>query len=597
MPIPEAFLEELRERLSLSDVVGRHVRLTRKGHEFLGLCPFHKEKTPSFTVNDTKGFYHCFGCQAHGSAFDFVMAIDGVGFRDAVERLAAQAGLAVPAETPAEAAQQQRRRSLHDLLEAAAAYYADALHSSDSEAARAYLKRRGVDAARIADFRLGYAPSRRAGLRNALGQEPGAEDDLIEAGLVIRPDDPAREPYDRFRDRLMFPISDARGRVVGFGGRLLGPGEPKYLNSPETPLFHKGRLLYGLDRAAAAARQAKTIIVVEGYMDVIGLAQAGYANVVAPLGTALTEEQLAALWRLVDEPILCFDPDAAGLRAAARAAERALPLLKPGKGLRFAILANDKNYDPGDIVRWDQTNKVLQRSLAEAAPLHLFLFRQEADGKRIHSPERRAALQRALDAHAQRIADRTMRAHYARVFRDMTWEKLRGYTQRYGRHAQSGLVNGIEEWQAEDGPVRVTTERTLLALVLAQPDLLAEVDEELGEIAFADPALDALRQEIVALACEAREIDPARPLAEMAADRGHAATIRAIGDDAFVKHASYLQSDTSLEAARRAWCSLVIGLTRSANRPARRSVDAKAFEAEWRALRAEIQADTEVEPD
>ncbi|MEK9724579.1 MAG: DNA primase, partial [Rhodospirillaceae bacterium] len=347
MAFSEQFLDELRGRVGLADVVGRRVKLTRKGREHSGLCPFHKEKTPSFTVNEEKGFYHCFGCQAHGSVFDFVMETEGLSFPEAVERLAVEAGMEVPRDTPEDRVRQKQRQTLFDVTEAAAVAFEKALRMPEGRVAREYLAGRGLDEATVTRFRLGFAPAGRTWLRTDMARANVEAGPLVAAGLLIQPD--SGEPYDRFRGRVMFPITDRRGRVIAFGGRILGDGEPKYLNSPETPLFHKGNNLYGLHLAGLAARQADRLIVTEGYMDVIALAQAGFAEAVAPLGTALTEDQIALLWKVVREPVLCFDGDAAGQRAATKAAGRALSQLKPGYGLRFAILPTGE--DPDSLVQ------------------------------------------------------------------------------------------------------------------------------------------------------------------------------------------------------------------------------------------------------
>src|SRR5512144_434819 len=390
MSLPESFLDELKARIGLAEVIGRTVKLARRGRQFLGLCPFHGEKTPSFHVYDDH--YHCFGCGAHGSVIDFVMQAEKVGFPEAVERLAVQAGMVLPSPSRDEAERERRRGSLYDVLEAAAVYYQKLLRMPEGKPALDYLRRRGVSEAAIERFRLGYAPEGRYAVKAALARQDFAEAAMIEAGLLVRPEDGQRGAYDRFRGRLMFPIADRRGRVVGFGGRMLGAGEPKYLNSPETPLFHKGRLLYNLANGSNAARESGTIVVVEGYMDVIGLSEAGWENVVAPLGTAITEDQLQALWRLAPEPILLFDSDAAGERAATRAAERALPLLKPGLGLRFANLATDAGEDPDAAAR-KYPRQLIHRTLMEAAPLSDFLVIFEARQRRLDNPEQVAALE------------------------------------------------------------------------------------------------------------------------------------------------------------------------------------------------------------
>ena len=316
MTFPPQFLDEIRTRVPLEGVIGKRVRLTRRGRELLGLCPFHKEKTPSFTVNEDKGFFHCFGCGEHGDVIGFVMRDEGLSFPEAVERLAGDAGLALPARDPRAEAREKQRLSLFEVVEAAAKWFEAELAGPRGAQARRYLEGRGVDEATRATFRLGYAPDSRTALRTRLEKDGVTQAMLLEAGLIIAPDD-GRAPYDRFRGRLIFPIWDRRGRVVAFGGRALGDGQPKYLNSPETPLFAKGSLLYGQHLAAPAARKAGQVIAVEGYMDAIALHQAGIAQAVAPLGTALTEQQLEGLWRLADDPVLCFDGDEAGKRAAA----------------------------------------------------------------------------------------------------------------------------------------------------------------------------------------------------------------------------------------------------------------------------------------
>ena len=336
MAIAPDFLDEIRARVGLGDVIARHVSLRRAGRELTGLCPFHNEKTPSFTVSEEKGFFHCFGCGAHGDVIGFVMRQEGLSFPEAVERLAGEAGLEVPKATPEEREAAKRAATLHDVMERACRFFEDELQGPRGVDARSYFARRGIDEETRARFRLGYAPDSKTGLRNAVMDGSHPEALLVEAGLLIRPDNGT--PYDRFRGRVIFPIADRRGRVIAFGGRLLGDGKPKYLNSPDTPLFSKGRVLYGMATAREAAHRNGRVIVTEGYTDVIALNRAGFAESVAPLGTALTESHLHALWRMAPEPVLCFDGDAAGKRAAYRAAERAVPLLEPGRSLQFVTL-------------------------------------------------------------------------------------------------------------------------------------------------------------------------------------------------------------------------------------------------------------------
>src|SRR5580704_8620102 len=413
MAFPPGFLDELRARLSLSDVVGRKVSLKRRsGSEHAGLCPFHNEKTPSFTVNDKKGFFHCFGCGVNGDAVGFVMKTEGLSFPESVEKLAREVGLPVPRATPAERERADRAATLQQVAEEAACWFQKQLRLPVGRQGLDYLRGRGLEEATIDDFRLGFAPDTRDGLLAALKREGVPIDKIVETGLAIQPED-NRDAYDRFRGRVIFPISDRRGRVIAFGGRVMGAGEPKYLNSPETPLFHKGANLYCLDRARVAATKDQPVIVAEGYMDVIALHGAGFTGAVAPLGTALTEGQLGELWKLADEPFLCFDGDNAGRRAAQRAAERALPLLRPGKSLRFVALPAGE--DPDSLIR-ARGPDAIRRVLELARPLADVLWELETDGKPADTPERRAAIRTELRKKADEIADPTVKSAYRQEF-------------------------------------------------------------------------------------------------------------------------------------------------------------------------------------
>jgi DNA primase len=426
MAFPPGFLDELRARLSLSDVVGRKVALKRRsGSEYAGLCPFHNEKTPSFTVNDKKGFYHCFGCGEHGDAVGFVMKTEGLSFPESVEKLAREVGLPVPRATPVERERAERVSTLQQVVEEAARWFQKQLRLPVGRQGLDYLRGRGLEDATIDDFRLGFAPDSRDGLLSALKREGVPIDKIVEAGLAIQPEDGRREPYDRFRGRVMFTINDRRGRAIAFGGRVMGAGEPKYLNSPETPLFHKGANLYCLDRARVAATKDQPVIVAEGYMDVIALHVAGFTGAVAPLGTALTEGQMGELWKLADEPFLCFDGDNAGRRAAQRAAHRALPMLRPGKSLRFVTLpAGD---DPDSLLR-AQGPEAIRRVLSLARPLVDLIWDMEMEGKAADTPERRASIQTALNERIGEIADPMVRGYYQSEIRtrlDRAWRAER----------------------------------------------------------------------------------------------------------------------------------------------------------------------------
>lgn len=500
MAFSPEFLDELRARAGLASVIGRRVRLTRKGREHLGLCPFHNEKTPSFTVNEEKGFYHCFGCGEHGSVIDFVMKADGLPFPEAVERLAADAGMEVPADSPEDRERRARNKSLYAVMEAAAARFEGSLRMPEGRAALAYLKARGLDDATIAAFRLGFAVDSRGGLKSALARQGMEPETLVAGGLLIQPDQ--GDPYDRFRGRVMFPIGDRRGKVIAFGGRLLGPGEPKYLNSPETPLFSKRRVLYGLAQAAPCAHKEGRVIVTEGYMDVIALHGAGIRCAVAPLGTALTEEQVALLWRLVPEPVLCFDGDEAGRRAMARAAERALPLLKPGFGLRFAELPADE--DPDSLIQGGG-REAMERVIEGARPLSEALWRMELGGRPVATPEARASMEERLKRHARRIEDPTVRAHFLSAFKDRLWKRFR-------RSAAGPAPSAVIE--AESGPRTVVgavnrREQVMLAVVLKHPEIFDDVGEALGAMELSGADNERLRQGMIDILNDSPGLDSA----------------------------------------------------------------------------------------
>jgi len=403
------FLEELRARLPASEVVGRRVKLKKAGREWKGLSPFQQEKTPSFFVNDQKQAWFDFSSGLNGNIFDFVMKTEGVSFPEAVERLASMAGVALPVATPDAARQEQRRRTLYDVMELAAKFFADTLASRNGAKARGYLADRAILPQTQLQFRLGYAPPDRFGLKEYLGAQGIPVEDMVEVGLLVTGEN-APVPFDRFRDRVMFPITDARGRVIAFGGRALEKDVPaKYLNSPETPLFHKGDNLYNLASARQAAHNGAQLIVVEGYVDVIAMVTSGFAGAVAPLGTALTENQLALLWKMADEPILCFDGDRAGQKAAYRAADIALPHLKPDKSLRFALLP--EGQDPDDLAR-SGGRGAIEEVISATRPLADVLWSREIEGGSFATPERRAGLEARIGELANTISDEVVRRYY-----------------------------------------------------------------------------------------------------------------------------------------------------------------------------------------
>ncbi|MGE0500037.1 MAG: DNA primase [Rhizobiaceae bacterium] len=419
MRFPPTFLDEIRDRVPISSVVGQRVTWDRKKTnaakgDWWACCPFHGEKSPSFHCEDRKGRYHCFGCGVSGDHFRFLTELDGLSFPEAVERMAGLAGVPMPARDEQAEKREKQRASLTDIMEMATAFFEDQLQASGGAKARAYLRERGLSVATQKSFRLGYAPDSRNALKEHLAAK-GVEKAQMEAGgLTVFEDVPVS--YDRFRDRIMFPIPDSRGKIIAFGGRALGSDAlAKYLNSPETELFHKGNVLYNFARARKAVRDQGTVIAVEGYMDVIALAQAGFENVVAPLGTALTENQMELLWRMTGEPVLCFDGDQAGLKAAWRAADLILPAVQPGRTARFALLPDGK--DPDDLVRQDGPD-AFGVVLKEARPLADLLWSRETAGGMFETPERRAELEKSLRELTARIRDESLRYHYAQAMRE-----------------------------------------------------------------------------------------------------------------------------------------------------------------------------------
>ncbi|WP_420141411.1 DNA primase [Sphingomonas sp.] len=487
-----AFIDELRNRTTLSTLIGRSVRLQKAGREFKACCPFHDEKSPSFYVNDEKGFYHCFGCGAHGDAIRFLTESRGLPFMDAVKELASAAGMDLPSPDPAARARAERASGLIGVTEAAAGWFRKQLDGIEGANARAYLDRRGIGAHARDTFGIGFAPDGRNRIAPALDGAKDAE--LVEAGLLIKPEDGGRA-YDRFRGRLMIPIRDARGRTIAFGGRILDAGEPKYLNSPDTPLFDKGRTLFNLDRAGPIARKSGRAIVVEGYLDVIALDQAGIGEAMAPLGTALTEAQMARLWSLVDAPILCFDGDAAGRKASLRAAHRALPILRPGKTLRFALLPPGK--DPDDLVRAGGA-EAFEAAIADPVPLDVLLYREARDADDMARPEARAGLRQTLNDLAASCGDRLVAEEYRRALTALFFEDF-GWKRDERRTIASAVLRAAVPHEPRR-ELRDAYVEAMLYGLSRRPALIAGHLDQIGAMPIGDEKLRRWRDALVTAA-------------------------------------------------------------------------------------------------
>ena len=528
MRVPPSFLEDIRGRVSISSVVGRKVAWDRRKSnpgkgDYWACCPFHGEKSPSFHVDDRKGRYHCFGCKASGDIFTFLVEKEGLSFPEAVERLAEEAGLPMPVVSEVDQRREEQRASLYDIMEIAAKFFEAELQAARGSRARGYLADRQLSPAIQKEFRLGYAPDDRSALRSHLADKGIGVEQMAEAGLVIAGDD-IPVAYDRFRDRVMFPIRDPRGRVIAFGGRAMSKDVPaKYLNSPETPLFHKGHVLYNLDKARGPAHEKGQIIAVEGYVDVIAMHRAGLPQAVAPLGTALTEDQLRILWKQVAEPVLCFDGDAAGLKAAYRALDLSLPLLQPGHSLRFALLP--EGQDPDDLLKAQGPDAV--RAVVEAAqPLSEMLWQRALSQNDRSTPERRAQFEQDLRSLLNGIEDEVVNKHYLADF----GERLRALFRPMGGGARGqgggrrqpfvaggaggkrGFKPNMRPWDIQQPPTAALKrlaaqptfqagaerrERMIVLTLINHPDLLHEFLDEFATLELTVPELDSLRTQII----------------------------------------------------------------------------------------------------
>jgi DNA primase len=550
MRFPPSLLDEIRARLPVSQVVARKVALKRAGRELKGLSPFKQEKTPSFFVNDHKGSWFDFSSGQNGDIFKFVMLTEGLSFPEAVERLAEEAGVPMPKTTPRDAQIEDERARLHALLETACTFFQQQLSAPPKEGSR-YLERRGVLAA-AGRFRLGYAPNNRSAVKDHLARAGYSTAEMIASGMLVSGDD-IPVAYDRFRHRVMFPITDLKGRVIAFGGRALDADAPaKYLNSPETPLFHKGAVLFNAHKARGPAHDKGQIIVVEGYMDAIALSEAGFPQTVAPLGTALTEEQVQLLWRLAPEPILCFDGDAAGRRAAFRAVETVLPHLRPGYSVRFAFLPD--GLDPDDLIRQYGASAFREILDTKLSPLFdVLIEREERLGEPAITPEQRASQEARLKGLVARIADRGVREHYERELRQTLWTKtgktLRALAgpdgRRDRRFAGKRRDNTQTDWRVREranerlrlgGPPRAATaggamprsnelaerslavsprEALLVRTLIGHPWLLERHCEEVAQLTLTSAPLARLRDALLELLNGEAPLDATRVKAHL----------------------------------------------------------------------------------
>ena len=500
MRFPEEFLNELKSRVRLSDVVGKKVQLKKRGKDWVGLSPFSSEKTPSFYVHDDRGFYKCFSTQKSGDAITFLTETERLTFSEAVEKLARDYGLELPTQSAAEQQQYKRRTTLIEWVEKACAFFEDQLRKPAGAEARDYLQKRGFGPDAWTRHRMGFAPDGWRMLLDLLTKDGATVEELIEAGLVVQPDEGAdgksRQPWDRFRNRVIFPITDHSERVIAFGARTLDPdGKPKYLNSSDSPLFHKGRTLYRYMAAREELAKIKDgpasrgLIVTEGYVDAIALAEAGIGSAVAPLGTALTEEQLDLLWRAGPEPILCFDGDAAGIRAAWRACDRALPLIEPGKTLFFVLLPD--GMDPDDVVRV-RGAAAMQEMLGGARPLVDLLWSRELEAEPLDTPERKAGFEARLMGAVAQIKHPGVKKAYERELRDRLYWHARG-TRGPGGQSGSGQGVPLGKKGVSPGPVAWAGLR-MVVRAIESPKIMEQVPEGLTKAVFDDPDVEAIRK-------------------------------------------------------------------------------------------------------
>lgn len=566
MRFGESFLEELKSRVRPSDVVGRHVKLKRQGREFAGLSPFSNEKTPSFFVNDDKGFYHCFSSGKHGDAISFLMEIEGLSFPEAVEQLANMAGMEMPKADPQAEQRAARNKVAVNWMDTAQLFFARSLMGEAGKEARSYLTNRGLDREACERFGIGFAPDSFSALKDDLSGKGASLDVLIDTGLLIKPDDNSRAPWDRFRNRIMFPIKDPRGRLVAFGGRAMEKdAKAKYLNSPETDIFHKGRVLYNYPEARRALSNpqnpARGMIVAEGYMDVIALVRAGFDHAVAPLGTALTEDQLELLWRAGPEPILCFDGDKAGRRAAYRSIERALPMLKPGQSLRFALIPGGQ--DPDDLIR-DRGAPAMQEVLNKASPLVDMLWQKEVEAEPLDTPEAKAGLKGRIFEALSAIINSDVKSLYQT-------ELLSRFDANFGRKSlqkggaakyrkTSNYVSPDQKQAMQSNAMQAAREKRLVGAVILWPELLERVDQSFFELPLTLSDLTSAQSAILSYMQTTKAVEKTGLHAHIGAEGlGH--ILKELRRDRTLTIAAMGGSDADLDTRTALWIAEAAALT------------------------------------
>lgn len=558
MSISPRFLDELRSRLTLSEVIGRRITVTRAGRESKACCPFHHEKSPSFTINDDKQFYHCFGCGAHGDVVNFVMQYDNLAFMDAVEMLAAEAGLSVPKPSAQDAKKAKEEKDLYALMEEATRYFEQMLYHPKNRDALSYMTERGLTPDILKLFRIGFAPDEPQAVRKFLLEKGYGDKDMISAG-VLKPSSRGSEPYAFFRDRVMFPVPDRRGRIVAFGGRILPehlrPPQksdftpPKYINSSETPLFHKGSMLYGEPMARRAAADGEVLVVVEGYLDVIACAQAGIHGALAPMGTAVTEEQILSLWKMIPGrnkvPVLCFDGDNAGRKAAQRVCERILPLLEPGCSVDFSFMPDGQ--DPDSLLRSGGA-EALKAVISKTTPLFEFLWQSHIGGKSFNTPESRAGVIQDLNNDVARIANKDVQIHYKSLLKNKISDhffakkeyvrepyQLNNRPQKRFDAPGLGLKSPLKKPQMQK---KIVFERVLLAAVINHPHIFEGVDETLMSMDFSQQSLKKIQQKVVGLLSSNPEL-PRDNILEELKKNGLSKEISDILNESVYVHASF----------------------------------------------------------